>query len=147
MEINWPKMTLGEVIDLAAERYPSQEAIVLKDRRITYARLKEAVDTFSENLCHIGVKRGDKVSIWMVSCPEWIIAQFAIAKLGAVMVAVNTRFKLSELEYILTQSDTSTLIMMGTFRSVDFLKMISELCPEIWIYQPNDLKCQPTLES
>ncbi len=142
MEINWPKMTLGEVIDLAAERYPSQEAIVLKDRRITYARLKEAVDTFSENLCHIGVKRGDKVSIWMVSCPEWIIAQFAIAKLGAVMVAVNTRFKLSELEYILTQSDTSTLIMMGTFRSVDFLKMISELCPEIWIYQPNDLKCQ-----
>jgi fatty-acyl-CoA synthase len=124
-------MTLGELIDQVATINPNNEALVFKDLRLNYRELQNKVNQLAKGLLEIGVKKGDKVSIWVSNRPDWIYTKFAVAKIGAVLVPVNTRFKTHELEYILKNSDSTTLVMMDNFLNIDFIKMIQEVCPEI----------------
>jgi len=133
-------MTLGELIDQVTDSYPDKEALVFKDLRLSYRGLLNKINQFAKGLLKIGIKKGDKVSIWVSNRPEWIYAKFAVAKIGGIVVPVNTRFKTNELEYILKNSDSTALIMVDNFLNIDFIKMIKEVCPEVNSCESGKLK-------
>ena len=124
---NW---TLVDLIDRAVQGYPKREAIVFKDRRIRYEELGKQVDALAAGLIRIGVKKGDKVAIWLSNSPEWIISEFAIIKAGAVMVPLSSRLKGYDLSYILKQSDSTTLISMDHFLKNNYIDILTELLPD-----------------
>lgn len=136
----WIKKNIADVFDEVAKKYPQKEAIICEDRKLTYQEMSKKVNGFAKGLLKIGVQKGDKISLWMSNRPEWIIAKFGSAKIGAILVPINTRFKKHELEYILKQSDSSTLIMMDRFLNINYLDMIKELCPELETCAPGKLK-------
>lgn len=129
----WADRCWGDVLDRTASAYPDREAIVFEGRRMTYAELKSAVDRFAKTLMALDVGPGDQVAVWMTGCPEWVIAQFAIYKIGARLVPLNTRFKPAEVQYILAHSDATTLILQDTFLngSIPALDMLRQICPEL----------------
>lgn len=135
-------LTLGELLDIQANTYPEHEAIVypFEGIRWTYSQFKQEVDTVARGMVKMGIKKGDHVSIWATNVPEWILTQFATARIGAVLVTVNTNYKAFELEYLLRQSDTSTLVMTSGFKDSDYIRIINELCPELKDSLPGQLQ-------
>ena len=133
------KTTLGELIDSAAHRFGAKESLCYQGRRWSFSELKEDVDRAARGLIKLGVMPGDMVALWMPNRPEWIQLMFAIAKIGAVIVPINTRFRISDLEYVVRQSDSTTLITVDRSGPVDYLGMVRELCPELETDDPNDL--------
>ena len=123
--------TVGAILDEIAGKYPKKEAIVFNDRRITFRELQYQSNRFAKGLMHLGIRKGDKVSVWMNNNPEWIYAWFGSAKTGAVLVSFNTRFKSKELEYILSQSDSTTIIFKDSVYKTNYFEMFTELCPEL----------------
>jgi fatty-acyl-CoA synthase len=125
------KQTLGDLLDDAARRFGPREALCFEGRRWTFAQLQEDVDRTARALIQLGIRPGDKISLWMPNRPEWLHILFAVAKIGAVLVPINTRFRTADLEYVVRQSDTSTLITVDRSGPVDYLSMVQEVCPEI----------------
>src|SRR5688572_33219607 len=89
---------------------------------MTFRELEAEVRIIARGLMAHGVKRGDRVSVWATNVPEWVVLQFALAKIGAILVTVNTALRAQEIEYLLRQSETSTLVTMRGFRGVDYLE-------------------------
>lgn len=135
-------VTLGNLLDIQAERYSDYEAVVypFEGIRWTYSEFKDRVDRIALGMVQMGIKKGDHVSIWATNVPEWVLTQFATARIGAVLVTVNTNYKTFELEYLLKQSDTSTLIMTDGFKDSNYIEIINELCPELKETQPGKLE-------
>jgi len=133
------KTTLGELVDSAARRFGTNEALYYQGRRWSFSELKEDVDRAARRLIKLGVQPGDNVALWMPNRPEWIHLMFAVAKIGAVLVPINTRFRTADLEYVVRQSDSTTLITVDRSGPVDYLGMVRELCPELETGNPNDL--------
>jgi fatty-acyl-CoA synthase len=107
---------------------------------VTYETLISEVNSLASALLKMGVKKGDKVAIWMSNIPEWVYIHFACVKIGAPVIPINTRYKVHELEHILRQSDSTTLFMMDRFLNIDFTPMIQDVCPELKDCRPGDLK-------
>jgi len=107
---------------------------------VTYETLIDEVNSLASALLKMGVKKGDKVAIWMSNIPEWVYIHFACVKIGAPVIPINTRYKVHELEHILRQSDSTTLFMMDRFLNIDFTPMIQDVCPELKDCRPGDLK-------
>jgi fatty-acyl-CoA synthase len=124
-----PALTLGQMLDRAAERSPDREAIVFKRERVTYAQLKRRADDFARGLLTLGLGAGDHVVLWMPNCVEWNVANLAIAKIGAVTVTCNSRYKALEVDYVLRQSGAKALIMVDRFAagSIDYLEILREV--------------------
>ncbi|HSB40393.1 MAG TPA: AMP-binding protein [Methylomirabilota bacterium] len=124
-------LTLGQLLDRAAARAPEGTAVVFKGERVGYGELRRRVDDFARGLLGLGLGPGDHVVLWMPNCVEWNVANLAIAKIGAVTVTCNSRYKAFEVEYVLRQSDAGTLIMTDRFAaaSVDYLEILRELGP------------------
>ena len=135
----WANKTLADLFDQAVTKYSKEEAIVFNKERVTYREMDRRVVNFAKGLLKLGVRKGDKVGIWLSNRPEWAIAEFAVAKIGAVMVPLSTRFKAFDLEYILKQSDSTTLIMMDVFLKNNYLQVIDEICPELRGAKPGGL--------
>ena len=125
------KRTLGGLLDDAARRYGPREALTFEGSRWTFREFREQVDRTARALIHLGVQPGDKVSLWMPNRPEWLYILFAAAKIGAVLVPINTRFRTNDLEYVVRQSDSSTLIIQSRSGPVDYLAMVEEVCTEL----------------
>ncbi len=125
-------LTLGQMVDRAAARFPDREAVVFKDERVTYRDLKRRADDFARGLLGLGLGPGDHVVLWMPNRVEWNVANLGIAKIGAVTVTCNSRYKAREVSYLLRQSDAKALIMVDHFAAagVDYLEILRELCPE-----------------
>jgi len=125
-------LTFSEVLDRMVEDFPDQYAFkyTTLDYTRTYSEFRDDVDTFARSLISLGVKAGDHVAVWASNVPQWYIAFWATVKLGAVLVTVNTAYKIHELEYLLRQSDTHTLIMTQGTKETDYGQIVSELCPE-----------------
>lgn len=136
--------TIGEYLDKIAEFYPDTEALVDPDKnfRKTYKEFNELCRTVAKGFMALGIKRGDHLAIWATNYPEWVLTQFATAKMGAVMITVNTNYKIFELEFLLRQSDTQTLIMNRGFKDSDYVKIINELCPELATSKPGELSSE-----
>ena len=123
--------TIGEIFDETVEKYPDNDALVyVEGPRYTYRKFKGIVDTVAKGLMHLGVKKGDHVAVWAYNVPEWVILQFATAKIGAVLVTVNINYKAAELEYLLKQSDSRYLFLVEGFRNVDYVETLYRIMPE-----------------
>jgi len=133
--------TVGALLDDMARRYPDNEALVYHERglRYTYAEFNEVCRRVAKGLLKLGVRKGDNVSIWAYNVPEWVILQFATAKIGAILVTINTSYKSAELEYILNQSDSSALFMVKSFKDTDYVQTLYDVIPELATAQPGKL--------
>ena len=133
--------TFGELLDDTAERYPDNDALVYPDRgiRYNYRQFNETCRTVAKGLLRLGVRKGDNVAIWANNVPEWAVLQFATAKIGAVLVTVNTNYKSMELEYILRQSDSTTLFLVKSFKDTDYIETIYSVAPELPGAEPGQL--------
>lgn len=136
--------TLGSFLDDMAEKFPDQDALIAngKNVRYTYYEFNEVCKKVAKGFMKMGIKKGDHVAVWATNYPEWVIAMFATAKIGAVLVTVNTNYKSFEFEYLMRQSDSTTLIMIDAFKDSDYLKILNELCPELKTSEPGQLKSE-----
>ena len=135
------KITIGDLLDHMAEKYPDHDAILYTDRpfRKTYSEFRDICNTVAKGFMAMGIKKGDHVAIWATNYPEWILAQFATAKIGAVLVTVNTNYKIFEVEYLLRQSDSNTLILIEGFKDSNYVDIMNQLCPELKDSKPGEL--------
>ena len=126
-------LTFSGVLDRVVKEFPDQYAFkyTTLDYTRTYAEFREDVDNFARALVSLGVRPGNKVSVWATNVPAWYITFWATVKIGAVLVTVNTAYKSHEAEYLLRQSDTHTLVMIESALDSNYRQIINELCPEI----------------
>ena len=126
-------LTFSQVLDRIVEEFPDQTAFryTTLDYTRTYEEFRRDVDQFARALISLGVRPGTKVAIWATNVPAWYITFWAAAKIGAVLVTVNTAYKIHEAEYLFRQSDTHTLVMIESCLDSDYRSIINELCPEI----------------
>ncbi len=130
--------TFSDVLDTMAETYPDQYAFKYPtlDYTRTYAQFRRDVDECAAALISLGVKAGDHVAVWATNVPEWFITFWATTKIGAVLVTVNTAYKIHEIEYLLKQSDTHTLVLIEYCKDINYKEIIEELCPELKSLEP-----------
>jgi len=135
------ELTLGKLLDQQAEKYPNHEAVVYYHEKVrwSYSELKELVEKVARGFIRMGIRKGDHVAIWATNVPQWILALFAAGKIGAVLVTVNTNYKVFELEYLLRQSDSCTLIMTKGTKDSNYIEHITKLCPELKTSKPGEL--------
>ena len=145
----WEKETLinetfPDVLDRICEEFPEQYAFRYTelDYTRTYPQFREDVDNFARSLIAMGVKRGDHVAIWATNVPAWFITFWATTKIGAILVTVNTAYKIHEAEYLLRQSDTHTLVMIDGYKDSDYIQIINEICPELKTSLPGQLESE-----
>jgi fatty-acyl-CoA synthase len=125
------KVTMGTVIDRAADRFGSREALSYEGKRWSFADLKVEADRVAKGLIALGIEPGEKVSLWMPNRPEWLFIMFAVMKIGAVLVPINTRFRTTDLEYVVHQSNSATLLTVDRSGPVRYFDMVCELCPDL----------------
>jgi len=124
--------TLSQVLRETAERFGERPAILDPSGvSLSYDELEAQVDRLARGLLDLGVGKGEKVGLWMPNIPEWIAAYYAIARIGAVVVPMNTRYKTHEVEYILDDSEATTLFAVDAFARIDYLEMIAEIRPKL----------------
>ena len=136
--------TLGQMLEKWAYETPDQDFIVYPDRglRFSYKQFNERVDQLAKGLLFIGIKPGDKVGIWAKNVPDWTTLMFASAKIGAILVTINTNYKTSEVEFLLKNADIHTLFLVDGYRDSDYVKMIFELVPELRTQARGELKSE-----
>lgn len=125
--------TFGDVLDTMVKHFPDQYAFKYTTLNYTrtYSEFRDDVDTFARSLIAMGVKAGTHVAVWASNLPQWYIAFWAATKIGAVLVTVNTAYKIHEAEYLFKQSDTHTLIMEKGSKDSHYDEIVAELCPEL----------------
>ncbi len=133
--------TIGHWMDHMAETFSDRDALVYLDRglRLTYREFNERCRLAARGFLKMGIKKGDHVAIWATNIPEWAITLYACAKIGAVLVTVNTNYKIFELEYLLRQSDSMTLLFCDGIKGSDYLSILDDLLPELTTGAPGGL--------
>ena len=136
------RSAIGDVLDLQATRFPDREAVVhvAAGIRYTYHEFRAEVDRTARGLMSLGIQKGQNVGIWATNYVEWLLAQYATAKIGAALVTVNPAYRTHELAYLLEQAQVSALIFIGRFRTSDYTAMLNELVPEL----SDSIPCQLT---
>ena len=121
--------TIGENLRHTAERHPEREALVdvLAGRRWTYAEFDAAVDGLARGLLARRIEKGDRVGIWAPNCAEWVLTQYATARIGAILVNINPAYRTHELDFVVRQSGLSLLISAVSFKTSDYRAMIAEV--------------------
>ena len=124
------------------QKSPDHDFMVYSDRdlRFSYGEFNDRVDRVAKGLISIGVRKGDKVGVWAKNVPDWLTFMFASAKIGAVLVTVNTNYKIAELEYLIKDADIHTLCLVDGYRDSDYLSMIYELVPELKSNERGNMK-------
>ncbi|SFD77969.1 fatty-acyl-CoA synthase [Lentibacillus persicus] len=125
-------LTVGEILEKQVQSYPDREAIVYPELNLrkTYQEFNEMADNAAKGFMALGIEKGENVAIWADNKPEWITSQFATGKMGAVLVTVNTNYQAKELEYLLKQSDSTTLILAENFKGTSYVEILRQICPE-----------------
>lgn len=136
------EQTLGDVLDQAIARNPDGDALVYFESAVrqSWAELGRSVDDLAKGLMAAGVQKGAKIAVWATNAPHWITLMFASARIGAVLITVNTSYHDNELEYLLRQSDCETLFMVSGFRDRDFIRILESVAPEVREQTGNSLK-------
>jgi fatty-acyl-CoA synthase len=122
-------ITVGALLTRLAETLPDNEALVYSDRdlRLTFAELESEARSIARGLMACGVERGERVALWATNVPEWVILQFALAKIGAILVTVNTALRAHEIDYLLRQSEAAMVITIRGFKDVDYVGALREI--------------------
>jgi fatty-acyl-CoA synthase len=134
-------LTIGQALDQAASRYGERDAVVMRHQnlRMTYAELKAAVDELAAGLLSLGLQPGERIGIWAPNRIEWILTQFATAKLGLILVNINPAYRISELEYALNHVACKALVTADSFKSSDYVALLREIAPELDHSEPGAL--------
>jgi fatty-acyl-CoA synthase len=134
-------ITIGDLLEEKARLQPDHEAVVYTDRELrwTYDELNRKCRQAAKGFMKLGIEKGEHVAIWASNTPEWILSQFSTGKMGAVLVTVNTNYRTAELEYLLRQSDSTTIILMEEFKGASYIDMLYEICPELSDSEPGNL--------
>jgi fatty-acyl-CoA synthase len=133
--------TVGKLLEDKAVIHPNHDAVVYSDRglRMTYAEFDLYCRNIAKGLMKLGILKGDHIAIWSSNTPEWLTSQFATGKMGGVLVTVNTNYRTAELEYLLKQSDSTTIILMDQFKDASYIDMLYEIVPELKTSIPGQL--------
>ncbi|MEK4762816.1 AMP-binding protein [Viridibacillus sp. FSL E2-0187] len=125
--------TVGEVLRNTVEAFPNNEAYVYPENNVrkTYAEFNQETDELAKAFIGMGIAKGEHIAIWSDNKREWLLSQFASGKMGAVLVTVNTNYQEKELEYLLEQSDSTTLILGEEFKGTSYINIIQKICPEL----------------
>jgi len=142
--------TIGSYFDDICARFPGEEALVVRhqDIRWSYRELQAEVDRLATGLLALGIAAGDRVGIWGANSYEWVMVQYATAKIGAIMVCINPAYRLYELEYALNKVACRAIVVAERFKSSDYLGMMRDIAPELAYCEPGALRCDalPHLE-
>ena len=145
------KTTVGKLLETIADMQPEKDAVVYPDRglRLTYKQFDDQCRVAAKGFMRMGIEKNEHIAIWSTNRPEWLTCQFATGKMGAVLVTVNTNYRTSELEYLLKQSDATTLILMEQYRDVSYIDTLYEVVPELKSSAPGKLqsKALPMLKN
>ncbi len=134
-------VTVGTLLTRLAQSIPDNEALVYADRnlRLTFAELEAEARLIARGLMACGVERGERVAVWATNVPEWVVLQFALAKIGAILVTVNTSLRAHEMDYLLRQSEAATVIAVSGFKDVNYVKALRDIgavgggkLPNLW---------------
>ena len=120
-------VTVGDLLSRLAGALPYREALVYGERRFTFAALEQEARTIARGLMALGVARGERVVLWATNVPEWVVLQFAVAKVGAILVTANTSLRARDVDYLLRQSEATTLITIRGFRDVDYVNELTAI--------------------
>jgi len=133
--------TIGDTLDFQTERFRDREALVhvASGARFTYLEFRDEVDRVARGLISLGIGKGQHVGIWATNYTEWLLTQYATAKIGAVLVTVNPAYRTHELAYLLEQAQLNALVIIGRFRTSDYVAMVNELVPELRSSSPGEL--------
>lgn len=139
---NLLNVTIGRLLEEKANLHPEHEAVIYADRglRWTYREFNEICRKAAKGLMKLGIEKGEHLAAWSSNTPEWLISQFATGKMGGVLVTVNTNYRTSELEYLLKQSDSTTIILMDVWKDSPYIDMLYEIVPELAKCEPGKLK-------
>lgn len=138
------ELTLGQVLDATVARFPDREAIVYADRdyRQTWREFAAVVDDFAKGLMALGVQKGEKVAVWATNVPYWVALQFATAKIGAILLTVNTNYREHELRYLLTQSECENIFLIDSLRDYNYLDTLYTIAPELRVQERESFVCK-----
>lgn len=133
---------IGEMLDRSADAYPERDALIVRHQKLRYSwrELRDQVELAARGLLRLKVQKGDRVGIWATNCTEWVILQFAAAKVGAILVNINPANRAFELEYVLRQSECQTLFLGQGFRDCDYLETLGSVCPDFPSCTRNELR-------
>ena len=132
-DLSYKDCTVGGLLTELAQRLPDHEALIYPYRslRWNFGRVEQEAVRVARSLLALGIEKGDRAAIWATNIPEWVVLQFALAKIGAILVTVNTALGRREVEYLLRQSETSTIFLISGFRNVNYLAILREIVPEL----------------
>jgi len=137
-------LTLGRLLNETASKFPDQDAVVYVDRnyRLTWRQFDELTDELAKGLMALGIKKGEKVAVWATNVPFWVALMFATAKMGAILLTVNTAYKRNELKYLLTNSDADNIFITNGFRDSDYIEILYDLAPELRTMQRGAIRSE-----
>lgn len=137
-------VTVGKLLEEKARLHPDHEAVVYADRglRMTYKQFDDYCRLVARGFMGLGIEKGEHVAIWATNVPEWLACQFATGKMGAVLVTVNTNYRAAELEYLLKQSDSTTLLLIERYRDSSYIDILYEIAPELRECKPGQLQAK-----
>ena len=133
--------TIGDTLDAQTARFADREVLVHVNTgaRFTYSQFQAEVDRIARGLMALGIAKGHHVGIWATNYTEWLLTQYATAKIGAVLVTVNPAYRTHELAYLIEQAQLNALVIIGRFRTSDYAAMVNELVPELRDSNPGQL--------
>jgi fatty-acyl-CoA synthase len=136
--------TIGRFFDLACERWAERPALVVRHQNVTltYSELRQRVDQLAAGLLALGLEPSDRIGIWSPNNTEWVLTQFATAKIGLILVNINPAYRISELDYVLNKVQCKALILAEQFKTSNYLAMLHELAPELTKSKPGALAAQ-----
>lgn len=137
-------LTIGEALRETARRFADRDAMVFPQAgvRMTWAEFDRAVDRVARGLLAIGFRRGDHFGVWSTNWPEWVLLQFATARIGVILVTINPAYRAAELQYVLTQSEVRGLALIERHRSNGYFDLLREVCPELDSAHPGELRSE-----
>lgn len=135
-------LTVGRLLEEKANLHPDHEAVVYTELglRMNYRQFDDYCRKAAKGLMKLGLEKGEHIAAWSTNTPEWLTTQFATGKMGAVLVTVNTNYRTTELEYLLKQSDATTIILMEQYRDASYIDMLYEIAPELKTSEPGCLQ-------
>src|SRR5438105_14266520 len=125
------RVTIGDLLDRLVQRCGAREALAFAGQRWSFQQLQADSDRAARGLMQCGIQPWDKMALWLTNRPEWLHILFAVAKIGAVLVPMNTRFRTTDVAYVLRQSDTRLLITTDHSGPIWYLDMVRELISEL----------------
>jgi fatty-acyl-CoA synthase len=138
----YQKKSFSLLLSEAVERWGSREALFHEGKRWSFIDLETEIDAVARGFIALGIQLGDHVGLWMPNRSEWIFAFFALSKIGAVTIPINTRFRSADLEYVVRQSDTNTLIIVDRSGPIDYVALTREVLPEIEVSERQELRSE-----